>query len=149
MPTLREFYNQLNDGGTSFTNAFLSGPNLLDIQVELTALVNKQSGQPGAPLVTFSDALIGGLLYFSSKFRNSHIDKQVLSNANTMFINMYAPGMVWEENQGNFWKRWCADGIPDPNTIPLPMQPDKRDMQLETSGYHLSYPWGTENYPKW
>ena len=148
MSSLCNFYNKINNGGTPFTNMFLSGQNLINIQLELSELVNQESGQNG-DLVEFSEALIGGLIYFASKFKKSEVSNQTLSNANKMFVNMYAPGMVWEKNQGNFWKRWCDEGIPDPNTIPLPMQPEKRDMELETSGYYLSYPWGTPTYPRW
>jgi hypothetical protein len=66
-----------------------------------------------------------------------------------MFIREYIDNIVWDENYGSFWNRWCAEGIPDPNNIPLPIYGEKRNMTVETSNYMLSHPFGTEKLPRY
>jgi hypothetical protein len=145
--TLSSFYDK-QYGGTSFTRAFLSGSNLLLIQEMLTAFVRSATGLP-SPQVAFSDAILGGLISFATEFAEGNDQELTILTSNEMFVEMYAPGLIWDTNYDNSWKRWCRDGIPDPANIPLPKPADRRDMSLETSAYRLSHPWGTAEYPRW
>ena len=59
-----------------------------------------------------------------------------------------------DQNEGRyfetaFWKRWCSQGLPDPNNIPLPLAAEYTDYTVETDGYMLNNPNGYKKFPHW
>jgi hypothetical protein len=148
MQSLSDFYHT-HYSATAFTLAFLSGAHLLQLQHKLTVALRYTSGTDSAPLVPFSELLVARLIDFATKFRYVTPYPQQMKITDQMFINEYIDNMSWDENYGMFWKRWCSEGIPDPNNIPLPLYGDKRDLTLELTDYSLSHPYGTERLPRY
>jgi hypothetical protein len=150
MQSLSEYYHtHTHHPITPFSLVFLSGQHLLQLQQMLTVSLRYNSGNPDAPLVPFSDLLIARLIEFCSKFDQVTPHPAQMRITDEMFIREYMDNMTWDENYGSFWKRWCAEGIPDPNNIPLPIYGDKREMAVESSNYMLSHPFGTERLPRY
>lgn len=148
MPSLSEFYHTQYPG-TPFTKVFLSDKHLLQLQHMLTVALRYTSGNPSAPVVPFSELLVGRLINFAQKFKDVVPLPTQMKMADDMFTNLYIDNMAWDENYGAFWKRWCAEGIPDPNNIPLPLYGDKRDLEVDTSNYTLSHPFGSPFLPRY
>ena len=115
----------------------------------LTVALRYTSGNPSAPVVPFSELLVGRLINFAQKFKDVVPLPTQMKMADDMFTNLYIDNMAWDENYGAFWKRWCAEGIPDPNNIPLPLYGDKRDLEVDTSNYTLSHPFGSPFLPRY
>ena len=148
MPSLSEFYHTQYPT-TDFTLAFLSDRHLLHLQHLLTVALRHTSGNDNAAVVPFSELLVARLIKFAQQFQYVNPQPQQMRVADEMFINEYIDNMTWDENYGAFWKRWCAEGIPDVNNIPLPLYGDKRDMEVDTSNYALSHPFGTPFLPRY
>ena len=146
--TLTDFYHA-RYMKTPFTEAFLDGAHLLKLQHLLTVALRYTSGCDSAPLVPFSELLVARLIEFTNKFKHVAPYPQQMKITDEMFIREYIDNMVWDENYGQFWKRWCSEGIPDPNNIPLPEYGDKRNQTLELTNYMLSHPFGTERLPRY
>lgn len=148
MQSLSDFYHT-HYPSTPFSIAFLSGSHLLQLQHMLTVALRFQSGNPDAPTVPFSELLIARIIEFCNKFALVTPHPAQMRITDEMFIREYIDNLVWDENYGSFWSRWVAEGIPDPNNIPLPIYGEKRNMTVETSNYMLSHPFGTEKLPRY
>lgn len=134
---------------TPFVQAFLHGKNLLIVQRMLTEQLRRQVENPSLPTVEFSEAILSALMKFAITYQNTHVTPETLARANYVFADEMA-----EQNEGRyyetaFWKRWCTQGIPDPNNIPLPIQGDRPDFTVETGAYILNNPIGYNKFPHW
>lgn len=138
-----------DDVDTPFVRAFLSGENLLRIQELLTAQLRERIGTPTVPVVEFSEGLLSSLMAFARNFRLSPGTPIVVQRANASFAEQNADANEGRFYETAFWKRWCTQGLPDPNNIPLPLVGDKPDFTVETDGYVLNNPIGYAKYPHW
>lgn len=138
--TLAAFYADSHER-TPFTDAFLDGRNLLVVQQMLTERCETDTELKTGRKVSFSDAVIGGLIEYATRYHLAPAHSVHI--VNQTFVDRYSAGIAWDANTGSFWKRWCEDGIPDPNTIPMPLpNDDKVDKTVHTSSYALSHPHG-------
>jgi hypothetical protein len=145
--TLLDYFVKEFDTDTPFVRAFLDGKNLLLIQRRLTDNL-KQRVETEVPLVGFSDGIISQLMYFAVTYRLTWLTPEALARANAVFVEQFG-----EQNEGRyyetaFWKRWCSQGLPDPNNIPLPLDGDRPDFTVDTSAYILNNPIGYKRYPR-
>ena len=140
-------YSDYSGTMTEFTHEFLSPPNLSKIQHIMTAQLSRATGNPDVYLVQMSDALLTAACSFADQYRDVTPTPDILNRANHVFADQ-----MLEQNEARyyetaFWRRWCAQGIPDPNNIPLPLAPERTDFTVETDGYILSNPTGYTNFP--
>lgn len=140
--SLLQFFQQNYDISTRFTNLFLSGENLLNIQALLTKRLREKVNQPQLPPVQFSESILGALMAQAVQYRLSWVAEDTIAYANVVFVENMIESLVARYYETSFWKRWCHQGIPDPNNIPLPLMPERTDYTAETSNYLLSDPWG-------
>jgi hypothetical protein len=134
---------------TPFVRAFLDGANLLRIQALLTDQLRARIGSPTVPLVEFSEGLLSSLMAFARNFYLGPATPIVIERANASFAESNADANEARFYETAFWKRWCTQGLPDPNNIPLPLVGDKPDFTVETDGYVLNNPIGYAKYPHW
>ena len=134
---------------TPFVRAFLDGKNLLTIQSLLTNQLRERIGSSTVPLVEFSEGLLSSLMAFARNFRLGPATPIVIHRANVSFAEQNADANEGRFYETAFWKRWCTQGIPDPNNIPLPLVGDKPDFTVETDSYVLNNPIGYAKYPHW
>ena len=147
--SLLAFFIKEFDEDTPFVNTFLHGENLLRIQEVLTAQLRQRTKNAQVPTIQFSDAILSALMTFAYKYRLTVLSPGVLENANHVFADQLA-----DQNEGRyfetaFWKRWCSQGLPDPNNIPLPLAAEYTDYTVETDGYMLNNPNGYKKFPHW
>jgi hypothetical protein len=141
---IREFKHD-----TPFVRRFLHGANLLLIQAMLTENLRDRIGLDTMPTVQFSNSILSHLMYFAEKYRESWDTDEVIARANATFVEQFA-----DQNEGRyyetaFWKRWCSQGLPDPNNVPLPLQGDRPDFTAEIDSYMLGNPNGLKVFPRW
>ena len=145
--TLLDYFIREFQEDTPFVRAFLDGRNLVQIQQLLTESL-KERVETDVPLVQFSDAILSQLMYFARTYRLTWLTPQTLARANATFVEQFA-----DQNEGRyyetaFWKRWCSQGLPDPNNIPLPLDGDRPDFTVQTDAYILNNPIGYKRYPR-
>lgn len=145
--TLLDYFMKEFETDTPFVRAFLDGPNLLLIQRLLTDSL-RQRVETEVPMVGFSDGIVSQLMYFALTYRLTWLSPESLARANSVFVDQFG-----EQNEGRyyesaFWKRWCSQGLPDPNNIPLPLDGDRPDFTVDTSAYILNNPIGYKRYPR-
>ena len=138
MQSLQAFYEE-NNAPTEFTRLFLSGENMQAIREMLTRAVRSGTADKTVT-VRFTESLLGGLLEWATKYRL--VGRDALPYVNSQFVLKWQNAMVYDCNMGTVYNRWCVEGIPDPNNIPLPIATGKRNMTLDTSAYMLSHPFG-------
>ena len=141
MTTLFDFY-QTQFGATPFARAFLHGENLLRIQHELTGQLRRRTKNDGVPVVQFSDAILSALMTFAFRYRDTPVYGDVVPRASRVFVDEFADQNEARYFESAFWRRWCSQGLPDPNNIPLPLAPDFTDYTVETDAYTLTNPNG-------
>ena len=146
--SLVDFYRQESGISTLFTETFLGGHNLLVIQAGLTKQLRKLTNNPQLPTVQFTDAVLDGLMTTAHTYRQAILNNDTLAYANLTFIENIMPSMEARYHEAAVWNRWTAQGIPDPNNVPLPIPPDTNDFTAETDSYMLSDPWGKPR-PMW
>jgi hypothetical protein len=145
--TLLDYFVKEFEVDTPFTRAFLHGNNLLLLQRMLTDSL-KRRVETDVPLIGFSDAILSQLMYFAVTYRLTWLTPESLARANDVFVVQFA-----DQNEGRyyetaFWKRWCSQGLPDPNNIPLPLDGDRPDFTVQTDAYILNNPIGYKTYPR-
>ena len=140
--SLADFYTKEYHDRTRFTDSFLDGANLLRIQQLLTTTLRAQTAQPTLPVVGFSDAILGRLLRMANVYRDASADPATIQYANDTFVSNMMESLVARYYDTAFWKRWCHQGIPDPNNVPLPLAPERTDYTTESDSYTLADPWG-------
>ena len=137
--TLDEFYSERHPT-SALTHAFLSGKNMVHILQRLNQEVRKDTGLSNTPPITFTEQILSQLMLYAKEYVATPVE--YLENVNTIFVQSMRDGMVWEANHNNQYKRWETEGIPDPNNVPRPTNPDRGAQEVETSDYLLSHPWG-------
>lgn len=142
MQSLLDFFTEQYGVSTRFTNLFLSGENLLTIQALLTKRLREKVQQPQLPLVTFTDSLLGFLMDTANQYRLSYVNEDTIAYANVVFVENIIESLVARFYETAFWKRWCHQGIPDPNNVPFPIMAEKTDYTAEIDAYLLSDPFG-------
>lgn len=149
LTTLVDFFRTQSGISTPFTEAFLRGDNLLKIQKALTENLRLRTEDSNVPQVEFSELLLQALMAFAHQYRLAWVNEDVLKYANYVFVEQMADqneGRYWE---ASFWKRWCQQGIPDPNNIPLPIPNEKPNFTVEIDSYTLSNPIAYKRIPQW
>ena len=134
---------------TPFIRDFLIGNNLMEIQLLLTQQLRSRTKNNNIPVVQFSDAILSALMTFAYKYRDTTATTFVIQSANKVFVDQIADQNEARYFEAAFWKRWCSQGLPDPNNIPLPLAPDYTDYTVETDAYILNNPNGYKKFPHW
>ena len=106
----------------------------------LNDAVRQDTGLSNRPPITFTEQVLSQLMLYAKEYVATPVE--FLENVNTLFVQSMRDGMVWDANQNNQYKRWETEGIPDPNNVPRPTNPDRGAQEVETSDYLLSHPWG-------
>lgn len=146
--SLVAFFRSESGVSEPFTEAFLGGANLRRIQNELTVKMRQVTGNGTLPVVEFSDGILDGLMTMAYMYRLALLNVETLWYANLSFVESMIPSMEARYHESAAWNRWTAQGIPDPNNIPLPLPRDSTDFTAETDVYMLSDPWGKPR-PMW
>lgn len=107
----------------------------------LTAVVRADTGLP-APLQPFTDQILSELMTYAKQFDSAPATPEALENLNQIFQQDHRDGLVWNENETNFFKRWQEDAIPDPVNMPYPTLPDNEERNADPSAYLLRHPFG-------
>ena len=148
MQSLHDFFGS-EYGHSPFSHVFLDGRNLRTIQAMLTEEVRLGTGTRDVPVVDLTVDLLSKLIQFAYDMRLVVATTESLQRSNLMFVKMHSDSLVHDANMGKFFRRWCTDGIPDPNNVPLPISAgDSIDMTLDTSSYRLSHPYGMKHRPR-
>ncbi len=142
LTSLVDFFIQDTGYDTEFVRAFLSGQNLLEIQRLLTYMLSKSTRNPQLPVVQFTEAILSALMEFATTYRLAWVNDKTLAYANVSFVENMLPSMEATYHESGFWSRWCEQGIPDPNNIPLPLPAETTDFTAEIDSYTLGNPWG-------
>ena len=149
MNSIQNYY-LLNAGESvlpQFVAAFLSDINLAAIQTMLTQQLREATGFTMMPTVEWSTAITDALLAFADRYSTSPATHQVVAYANFGFADQMLSQNEARYYESAFWRRWCEQGVPDPNNIPLPLKSERTDFTVETSGYILSDPVGYMRFP--
>lgn len=146
--SLVDFFRNESGVSTPFTETFLSGQNMLVIQTGLTQKLRQLTRNAQLTPVEFTDAVIDALMTTAHTYRLAILNIDTLAYANLTLIDNLMPSLETRYYESAVWKRWGAQGIPDPNNIPLPIPPDTNDFTAETDSYMLSDPWGKPR-PMW
>ncbi len=131
----------------NFVATFLSDINLSAIQTLLTHQLRVTTDNPMIPVVEWSAAITDALLAFADRYRTSPSTPQVVAYANFAFADQMLSQNETRYYESAFWRRWCEQGVPDPNNIPLPLQRERTDFTVETSSYMLSDPVNYLRFP--
>ncbi len=142
--TLLDFFTKQYGERTRFTEDFLNSYNLVRIQMLLTKRMREQVEQPQLPTVEFTESILGRLMRMAYKYRLTPVGSEVIDYANVTFVENMLESMVARYYETAFWKRWCHQGIPDPNNIPYPITDERTDFTAESDAYTLNDPWGRE-----
>lgn len=145
--TLLDYFVREFAVDTPFVRAFLDGLNLVQIQKMLTDSLSKRV-EAEVPLIGFSDAIVSQLMYFAVTYRLTWLTPQTLARANQVFVDQFGDQNEGRYYESAFWKRWCSQGLPDPNNIPLPLDGDRPDFTVQTDAYILNNPIGYKRYPR-
>lgn len=127
---------------TPFTDAFLSSANVDTLRRMLTDKVAQISNLPGLSPLPMTDQFLNELMTTASVYRTAKYAPDNVMRVNGFFVEKYAGGHTWEVNYAENTNRWCSDGFPDPNNIPLPMVADREEREADPTSYLLSHPWG-------
>jgi len=138
----------MNMGGlTPYASALLSSPTLHSIQDVLTTQLSHATGNPDVLRIELTDLLQSALLDFAYRYRDVMPTPSIIHKS----VNQFASEMLSQNEtryyETAFWRRWCSQGFPDPNNIPLPLAPERTDFTVETSDYILSNPVAYHNFP--
>ncbi len=91
--------------------------------------------------------LTGAARMFAEQYHEVMPTDEVLFKANLVFSDQMLSQNEARYYETAFWRRWCSQGIPDPNNVPLPLAPERTDFTIETDGYMLSNPIRYTNFP--
>lgn len=149
MTSLLAFFLQQFGEDTPFVRSFLAGANLVKVQHMLTQQLRDRTKNSQLPVIEFSDAILSSFMAFAYRYRDTVPTYDVLDNANRVFVDQFADQNEARYFETAFWKRWCSQGLPDPNNIPLPLAPEFTDYTVETDSYVLNNPNGYKKFPHW
>ena len=138
--SLAKFFN-VNHGGTQFSNAFLSEHSLAKILQMLQENMFKIT-QDARYRVEFTEQIIGYLIYYMKSFKVAHLSQYTLERVQRAFVSDMSHILETEYLESKTWGRYCEQGIPDPNNIPLPETDGNSENVVLTDGYILTHPHG-------
>ena len=132
---------------SAFASEFLHPVNLDKILRIMTHQLGRVTENPEVFMVELTAGITEAARQFAYQYRTVIPTVDVLAKANMVFADQ-----MLEQNEARyyetaFWRRWCAQGIPDPNNISLPLAPERTDFTTQTDDYMLSNPIGYHNYP--
>jgi len=148
MNKMNYLYPQQTGGVTSaFTQAFLSPPNLERVQYIMTTQLSQATENPDLYLIEMTAALLSAAELFAEQYHGVMPTDEVLFKANLVFADQMLSQNEARYYETAFWRRWCSQGIPDPNNVPLPLAPERTDFTIQTDDYMLSNPVRYTNFP--
>ena len=147
MNSVQTYYVRESGDLPAFASAFLSDVNLAAIQTLLTTQLRVATENPQLPQVEWSSAITDALLAFADTYREVAPTPEIVAKANFWFSDQMLSQNEARYYESAFWRRWCEQGIPDPNNIPLPLKAERSDFTVETSAYMLSDPLGYRRFP--
>ena len=149
MNSLQVYY--MKESGESelprFVSVFLSDVNLSALSTLMTTQLRDATANPRLPMVQWSDALLEAVCAFADRYRTSPATPQVVAYANFAYADQMLSQNESRVYESAFWSRWCEQGLPDPNNVPLPLESERTDFTVETSGYMLSESIGIQRFP--
>ena len=131
-----------------FTVAFLHPHNLRQILDIMTLQLAQVVQNPNIPTVEFTQNIADAVQHFAYQYRETFPTSDVMQRANLVFAQQLLEQNESRYHEAAFWQRWCNQGIPDPNNIPLPLAPERTDFTTESDGYMLSNPISVLRYPR-
>jgi hypothetical protein len=140
-------YPQQTGSVSAFTQAFLSAANIKRLQHIMTTQLSQVTGNNDMYLVEMTEGLVSAAELFAEQYRAVIPTEDVLFTANLVFSDQMLSQHETRYYETAFWRRWCSQGIPDPNNVPLPLAPERTDFTIETDGYMLSNPVRYTNFP--
>jgi len=140
-------HDAVEDELTPFIHEFLGLPNLARIQILLTRQLGEVVDNQDVELVGWSQLLLEAAKTFAVQYKLVEPTQANIMKANYVFSKQMLPQNEARYYETAFWRRWCAQGIPDPNNIPLPLAPERTDFTTQTSDYMLSNPIGYTRFP--
>lgn len=132
---------------TPYASVFLASPTLNSIQDALTFQLRHATGNPDVLRVELTDLLQSALLDFAYRYRDVAPTPATIRTSVSQFASELLSQNETRYYETAFWRRWCSQGFPDPNNIPLPLAPERTDFTVETSDYILSNPVAYRNFP--
>ena len=148
MNSVQQYYaGEFNNTLPDFPASMLSTENMALIQQLLGAQLSRVTENPALPEVQWTAALVDALVEFAHQYRLALPTAPTLAEANFAFADQMLSQNEARYYETAFWRRWCEQGIPDPNNIPLPLEPERTDFTVETSNYMLSDPIGYRRFP--
>lgn len=147
MNDVQTFYSQNFGDLPPFPAAFLDNLNLNVLQTLMTMQLRESTGNPVIPTLPWTEAHLEALVSFAYRYRTSEATEQLLTYANWVFVDQMASQNETHYLESCTWQRWCAQGIPDPNNMPLPLSSERTDYTVDTSDYILSDSIGYRTLP--
>ena len=132
---------------SAFTQAFLSPTNIEKIQYILTTQLSQATENADIYLVEMTQGLTRAAELFAEQYHEVLPSEELLFKANLVFADQMLSQNEARYYETAFWRRWCAQGIPHPDNVPLPLAPERTDFTTETDGYMLSNPIRYTNFP--
>jgi hypothetical protein len=145
---MNTFQNDPDIVSTPFTVAFLHPHNLTKILHIMTVQLGEVTQNPDIFPVEMSDSIGDAAQHFAFRYRETMPTEDVMARANLVFAEQLLSQNESRYHETAFWRRWCEQGIPDPNNIPLPLAPERTDFTTQTDGYMLSNPIRVQSYPR-
>lgn len=137
----------VEDELTPFIHEFLSLVNLERIRQILTQQLSDAVDNVFVELVEWTPLLIEAAKTFAVQYKLVEPTPVNIMKSNHVFATQMLSQNEARYYETAFWKRWCEQGIPDPNNIPLPLAPERTDFTTQTSDYMLSNPIGYTRFP--
>ena len=147
MNFLQKKYALEMGGMTPYAHAFLASPVLNAIQDALTSQLQHATGNPDVLPVELTELIQSALMDFALRYREVMPTPDIIRQSVANFADEMATQNETRYYETAFWRRWCSQGFPDPNNVPLPLAPERTDFTIETSDYMLSHPVSYRNFP--
>jgi len=144
---IQTYYTEEFGETPAFVQVFLADINMLAIQTLLTTQLRSAVDNATIPTMAWTNGLTAALLNFAYTYRSTPPTPQAVAYANWVFADQMLAAHETLYDETTFWNRWCEQGLPDPNNIPLPLGSEKSDFTVETSSYILSDPIGYQRFP--
>ena len=133
---------------TNFEVYFLSESNLNLLQSLLTKQLQYAVGSELlAETVVWDEALLSILFDFVYKRNHIPVSADTLDTARSEFVSESLGVIETQHYNRAHWRRWCTQGVPDPNNMPLPVETTRPDTTVDVSSYLLSAPIGLTRPP--
>ena len=116
-------YNKMDNQLTPFILEFMSPQNLGRVRDIMTTQLQAATRNDMVQLVQMTPALHGSAMDVAVQYRGVTPTPAVLDHANHVFAGTMLSQNETRYNETAFWRRWCSQGIPDPNNILLALPP--------------------------